>query len=703
VPELAYGSAAEIRRGVMEMLRPPQETTVAESAAKNLKIVNPSGGSGNWSPETAPYMIEPMNLARSRLYDGVVFMGPARSGKTVALVDAVLAYSIVDDPADCMVVQTSQREAEDFSKMRIRRAIHGSPELASRLSPRSHDDNVLLKMFRSGMAIRFGWPSIGVLSGKDLRRMLLPDADNYTGDMTIDEAWGAALKRTQTYMSAGICIAESSPARDYADGKWRPSSPHEAPPATGIASLYNSGDRRLWYWPCPDCKDPFAATAGLGLFALPDDEELRERVVVDDVLTLAERYSRVVCPHCGTAIDPKHKRAMNAAGRWVAEGQRMWPDGTITGEARRTRVASHWLGGVAAAYQPWVSMLERYFQALKMHVTTSESKPLKTTTNVDQAMPFLPPAVNARRDGHELQDRAEEAVQGFVPRGVRFLTAQVDVQAGKRAGFEVLVTGWGPQREKWWVDRFGLRTSEREQNGELLPLDPSAYVEDWHRLIQKTIDRRYPLADGSGRTMPIRVVLCDSGGKGGKDGDAGVTARAYEFWRELKRAGLGHRFRLVKGGSSANAPRVHEAYPDTRARKDRNSGSAGDVPVLLLNTDALKDVLAADLRREDPGPGYLHVPAWASSSVLDELTAETRTAKGWVAMGRKHNETLDLSIYGEAAWIALQADKITWELPPPWARDWDENPDVRKEDVPDPPKPAAPRQPRVVRSNYLRR
>jgi phage terminase large subunit GpA-like protein len=191
--------------------------------------------------------------------------------------------------------------------------------------------------------------------------------------------------------------------------------------------------------------------------------------------------------------------------------------------------------------------------------------------------------------------------------------------------------------------------------------------------------------------MPIRVVLCDSGGKGGKDGDAGVTARAYEFWRELKRAGLGHRLRLVKGGSSANAPRVHEAYPDTRARKDRNSGSAGDVPVLMLNTDALKDVLAADLRREEPGPGYLHVPDWAPASMLDELTAETRTAKGWVAMGRKHNETLDLSVYGEAAWLHLGADKINWTAPPAWAKSQDENPEVRKD------ADEAPQPPRVIR------
>ncbi|EKI05075.1 phage terminase large subunit family protein, partial [Escherichia coli 5412] len=41
------------------------------------------------------------------------------------------------------------------------------------------------------------------------------------------------------------------------DVKWRRTSPHEAPPTTGILSLYNRGDRRRWYWPCPHCGEYF--------------------------------------------------------------------------------------------------------------------------------------------------------------------------------------------------------------------------------------------------------------------------------------------------------------------------------------------------------------------------------------------------------------------------------------------------------------
>lgn len=693
-----YASAREIAMGVAEMVRPPQRISVCESVATNLKIVNPSGSSGNWRSDVATYMVEPMNLLPSRLYEAIVFVGPARSGKTVGLVDGSVAYSIVDDPADTLIIQTNQKQAEDYSKTRIARAIAGSPELAKRLSPRAHDDNVLLKFFRSGMALRFGWPTLAELSGKDLRRVLMTDVDNITGDLSIDEAFGLALKRIQTYMSAGICVAESSPAKDYTDAKWRPKTAHEAPPAPGILSLYNRGDRRRWYWCCPECKEPFEAAPGIGGFGLPPLEDLLERVVVDDILELAEHYQCLHCTNCGVAIDPKWKRGMNRGGRWVGEGQKMWSDGTVTGERLRSRTASFWMGGVAAAYQPWVSLVERYLQAVKALALTGDSKPLKTTTNVDQAAPFIPPSARNDRNTHDLQERQEHWPEQTVPAGVRYLVASVDIQAGKHPRFVVQVVGVGEHREKWIVDRYALKSSMRptgqEKDGQpvMYPIDPASYTEDWDRLIDKVIQRRYLLADGSGRSMPIRLVLSDSGGK------AGVTRRAYEFWRRLKTLGLHHRFRLVKGAEREGAKTIEETFPDSTKRKDRNSGAAGDVPVLVINVTQIKDIVMADVWRDTPGPGYYHFPKWLGSRFFDELTAETRGAKRWEREGSKPNETFDLCTYVEAGVIRLGADRINWASPPAWAAPWDSNPDVFVDDGSDKPKPP-PRSARGTRSS----
>jgi phage terminase large subunit GpA-like protein len=642
------------------MLRPPRRIRVSEGVQASLQIANPSGSFGNWSPEVSPYMVKPLDLSDSRLYEAVIFVGPARSGKTVALIDGRLAYTVTCNPADTLIIQTSQAQAEDFSKTRITRAIRSSPELQSRLSPRAHDDNVLLKFFRSGMSLRFGWPSLSVLSGKDIHDVLMTDVDNFTGDLTIDEAFGYALKRIQTYMSAGILIAESSPAKDVLDAKWRAQTPHEAPPAKGIAALYNRGDRHRWYWPCPACKEYFQAAPGVDDFHLPPFDELIQRVKTDDTLALARRYSILFCSRCHEGIEHKWKKSMNAAGEWVGDGQQIHSDRSLTGAKIVSKTASFWLGGVAAAYQSWESLVERYLQALKTFALTGEERALKATTNVDQAACYVPRAIISRRSTTEIQERLEEWVRGTVPEGVRFLTAAVDVQSNR---FVVEVFGWGIGLEGWLIDRFTISTSKRKEGDGFAALDPAAYLEDWDVLIDQVIDRTY---DG----LQSKLVTCDSGGK------AGVTARAYSFFRQLRKKHKHRRFRLIKGSSRLDAPTINLTMPDATDRKDRKSGGRGDVPVWVINTNVLKDAVVGDLARTEIGPGFVHLARWLldEDGFFDEYEAESRTDKGWQNPTKARNEAFDLHVYNRAACKILKADKINWQSPPSWARRLEKKP-----------------------------
>lgn len=696
-----YASARDIRCDVAAPLRAPRRTRVCQAIKSHMRVVGSDGTAKEWDDTLTPYMVDPTELAASRLYEAAVFLGPARSGKTIALVEGVTAYTIKIDPADTLIVQTNQKQAEVFSKTRLSRLIRFSPDLKAELSPRAHDDNVLLKFFRSGMALHIGWPSLSILSGKDLKRVLITDADNATGDLDIDEAFGLALKRIQTFMSSGFCCVESSPARDYTDPQWKPRTLHEAPPARGIASLYNRGDRRGWYWPCMECGEYFWAKPGLSLFRLPDLDELKERVLVDDIYQLAHRFSMVHCPHCGVGLEHRWKRTMNGAGRWAGETQVVHADGSISGELPISRIGSFWLGGVSAAYQSWESLLERYLQALKTYVTNGDEQALRSTVNVDQAMPFLPLSVMQSSEYSELRDRAEEYAPDLVPEGVRLLTATVDVQGNR---FVVLVYGWGPSAdglgvERWIVDAYALKTSKRDDGrGGFLPLDPAAYLEDWDRLTEKVVRRRYALGDGSGRTMPIRFVAIDSQGK------KGTAPRALDYWRKLRNEGLAMNVRLIRGEANKKAPLLREGFPDARDRADRHSGAVGDVPMLFLHTDRLKDIVSANLQRDVPGPGYMHIPKWFPESFIRELMAETRTDDGWVNPSSRRNEMFDLSGYNEALGILLRVGSINWLQPPPWAAAWDMNPDVLAADeAPVPPQHRVRAAPRVIRSKYVGR
>ncbi|WP_303719967.1 phage terminase large subunit family protein, partial [Pseudomonas aeruginosa] len=83
-----------------------------------------------------------MNCLAMREYDAVVFVGPARTGKTIGLVDGWVVYNIVCDPSDMLVVQMTEEKAREHSKKRLARTFRVSPEVAKRLSPLRNDNNV---------------------------------------------------------------------------------------------------------------------------------------------------------------------------------------------------------------------------------------------------------------------------------------------------------------------------------------------------------------------------------------------------------------------------------------------------------------------------------------------------------------------------------------------------------------------------------
>ncbi len=83
----------------------------------------------------------------------------------------------------------------------------------------------------------------------------LTDYDRFPEDIDAEVDAFSLLKRTTTFMSSGMTLAESSPAG--CEGcEWRDGL-HRIAHQPGILSLYNRGDRRRWYWPRPHCGEYF--------------------------------------------------------------------------------------------------------------------------------------------------------------------------------------------------------------------------------------------------------------------------------------------------------------------------------------------------------------------------------------------------------------------------------------------------------------
>lgn len=635
------------------ILRAPRRMRVADAVAQYMRVPMGAGNSVPWDPLVAPYVIEPMNCLASREYDAVIFVGPARTGKTIGLIDGWVIYNVICDPADMLIIQMIEEKAREHSKKRLARTFRVSPEVVSRLSPNKNDNNVYDRTFLAGNYLKIGWPSVNIMSSSDYKCVALTDYDRFPEDIDGEgDAFSLASKRTTTFMSSGMTLVESSPGRDVKDVKWRRTSPHEAPPTTGILSLYNRGDRRRWYWPCPHCGEYFQPCG---------DVVAGFRDIADPVLASEAAY--IQCPFCSGRIMPEQKRELNGRGVWLRDGESINADGSRYGDPRRSRIASFWMEGPAAAYQTLSQLVYKLLTAEQEYETTGSEETLKTVINTDWGLPYLPRASMEQRKSELLEQRAEPVPSRSVPDGVNFLVATVDVQAGRHRRFVVQVTGYGSRGERWIIDRYNITQSLRgDSDGESQRIDPASYPEDWDVLLTDVFHKSWPLASDPSQQMRLMAMAVDSGG------EDGVTDNAYKFWRRCRRDGLGKRIYLFKGDSIRRAKLITRTFPDNTGRTGRRAQAAGDVPLWLLQTDALKDRVNNALWRDSPGPGYVHFPDWLGSWFYDELTYEEWSSDGkWSKPGRGANEAFDLMVYAEALVILHGYEKIRWPDAPEWA------------------------------------
>jgi phage terminase large subunit GpA-like protein len=510
-----------------DVLRPPERLKIADAAEKYIHLNNPGAYIGPYRNSMAWYMVEPANMLAARDKKAVIFVGPAQSAKTQALILNWVGYTVAVDPMDMIIYCPTKGAARDFSMRRIDRMHRDSKEIGAHLLKKRDADNKFDKLYDSGVMLTLSHPSVTEFAGRPIPRVALTDYDRMADDIEGDgSAFDLASKRTTTFGSFAMTLAESSPSKPITDPKYIPQSKHEAPPANGILGLYNRGDRRRRYWPCPDCGEYFEAR-----FPMFDwDKHALNKVAAGESV-------RLLCPHCGHAMRPEQRNELDMWGEWVKDGQSIDHNGIVHGEDPRTSIASFWLNGVAASFISWRELVVNYMTAEEEYRRTGSEESLKKFYNNDLGEPYLPKSLDSERLPEVLKSRAEkfpvapygedeEMVQRFVqgerdafrpmvPPGVRFLIATVDVQKNM---FVVQVFGIMPGEpfDTVIVDRFNIVKSRRvDESGEHLWVKPPVYLEDWDRITEEVLERSYPLADGSGRRMLIKMTGCDSGGREG--------------------------------------------------------------------------------------------------------------------------------------------------------------------------------------------
>lgn len=665
-----YMTLAGLVDEAAEIFKPPEKMTVTQAAVRYRYLKDPPKYTGPYKADETPYMVEPQNQTMSRKHTSLVFSGPSQSSKTESLILNTIAYVVKCFPMDMLLFGASISAIRDFSHRRVDRMHKNSKKIGAELMPGKSNDNTHDKTYKSGISLSLLWPSPNEMSSKPAPLVLITEYDRMPEDIGGEgSGFILAQQRTTSYMQMGMTVVESSPAREITDPKWKPTTDHEAPPCTGVLGLYNQGTRKRWYWPCPYCGEYFEASFKDLIYSVTKkDPETGEKIP----LTYREirESTRLGCRKNGCVIEPHHKYEMNRRGVWLAEGEKISADGVRSGTPLESDMDSYWLKGPAAAYSTWGGLVVKFLKAEKVFFDTSSQEDLKTTTNTDQGELYVPRGSEKQRLAEDIRETAYHTEPKVVPADVRCLFACIDVQSNR---WEVQVMGPRPGFTKGSydivvVDRFDIKKSKRlDEDGERYLVKPATYLEDWDLLEEQVMSKRYPLAGVEGGTMGINMTLCDSGGK------EGVTGKAYDFWRKMKVAGKGNRFLLVKGEPNPKAPRVHLAFPDTK-RNDRFANARGEIPVLFIQSNTIKDMLDGMLNRESPGGGKIEFPDWLPIEFFEELTVETKNHKGqWENLANRRNEAWDLLYYFIAACIYRRIDMVEWDKPPKWLAPWADN------------------------------
>lgn len=668
-PAHSVNRFAKLYRDVFSAVAPEEALGIVECAERYRFLYNKGSYVGMWNRRVAPYLCEIMETLTSANYKSVVFLAPARCGKTDVIFNWIL-WAQRCCPMNFAVVHMTRDSASHWSKNDLARVIRDCPAFKETIRVGRNYKNVFDTYFRSGTALSILYPTASQLSGKTLQCVAITDydrmPDNLEGEGTV---YDLAYKRTQTAGRFAMTYVESSPSRDIISQNSDGRGAFELPPSGGIAELYNRGDRRRFYWPCCGCGEWFE----------PSFANLKWTAAED--IGVAAESVRMVCPYCQFAHSFEAtegggcgRAELNRRGRWVGEGQTLLAGGELVGSRRKTPIASFMLKGAAAAFVDWKTLVFKWLEAHEVFKSNGNANPIKTTTNIDQGELYMPPAVRSRKSAEDLRAGAAAYARAVVPSWIRYLLAAVDVQGDR---FEVQVCGFGVDGSITIVDRFAIRTSERDdpnKPGQKLPLEPAAYSEDWDTLTEQVLRRFYPLASDANKIMGIRAVACDSGG------GSGTTANAYAYWRKLRDTEelyeLWSRFQLVRGTGNINAPRVRLIFPDAQESGGFKAANArGEIPVLFINSNAIKTQAANLLSRMADSGARLIYGEWLPQWWFKEMTAEVLTEKGWQATKQKRNESWDLLCYCIALNAAnmVEGEVIDWQAPPVWAAPLGEN------------------------------
>ena len=625
-----YASVEGIIASAMPAWKPPPRLSLSEWADRYFYLsAESSAEPGRW--KTLSYQRAIMDAFTDPAVRQVSVMKSARVGWT-KIVNALVGYSIHQDPCPILVVQPTVDDAKGYSKEEIAPMLRDCPVLATIVyeeaeenGPKDSGNTILHKKFPGGVLSFVGANSGAGFRRVSRKRVLFDEVDGYPPSAGSDgDPVALGIKRTEYYWDRKIG-AGSTPL---------------IAGASRIEQLYEDGDGRRYFVPCPHCGHmaPLVFTGQHGhAMTWPDGNP-------DGAF--------FTCQKNGCVIEHKDKRAMVEAGEWRAE------------RPFKGHASFHiW---AAYSYSPnatWAQLAKEFLKAKK------DPEQLKTFVNT-----VLGETWKERGEAPEwerLYQRRESYGIGMVPAGVLVLTCGVDVQKDR---FVYEVVGWGANKESWSIDAG------------IIPADTSNEA-DWAKL-DELLGRTYPIAAGGSATVNMLAV------------DSGYNTNTVYNW--ARRHPMS-RVIATKGVSSARALVSTPSPVDVTVRGKRMARGykVWTVGVDMAKAELYGWLrLTAPVDGEPYPPGFCHFPEYGPD-YFKQLTAEHLvshadrngfTRHEWQLIPGRENHFLDCRVYARAAAALLGLDRMKPSSPPPPPTAVPSHAPVQAPTLPAPPTPRA--QPR---------
>jgi terminase, large subunit len=598
---MASATATAPRRewlaGTESALRPPPRLSLSQWADQYFYLsAESSAEPGRW--RTLPYQRGVMDAITDPAVWRVTLMKSARVGFT-KLVDAAIGYYMHYDPCPIMVVQPTVEDAKGYSKDEIAPMLRDCPVLTNLVRDvvKTSAQTILHKAFPGGSI-----SVVGANSGRGFRRVsrrvvVFDEVDGYPPSAGAEgDQIKLGIRRSEYYWNRKI-IAGSTPL---------------VAGASRIEEMFESGDRRRYYVPCPSC-------GYMDILTFREEAERGHWMQWPDG---EPEKAYFVCRGNGCIIEDHQKRAMLERGEWRAHGE-------FSGHA-----SFHiWTAYSLSPNATWGQLAAEFVDA--------KSDPSKLKTFVNTVLGETWHERGEAPDWERLFLRRETYPIGSAPAGVEVATVGVDVQKDR---FVWEAVGWALNKESWAIDTgeiFGDTSDEAT----------------WAKL-EELLGRTFP-ADGD-RQLPIAMMAVDSGYN---------TQQVYNWCRRHPMS----RVIATKGVQTARTLITAPSAVDVTVRGKTMSRGYKVWPV---GVSIAKSELYGWLRLPRPAegepwpPGFCHFPE-LPEEYFKQLTAEhlvavkkKRTgfvAHEWQIQPGRQNHWLDCRVLARAAAAVLGIDRV----PPP--------------------------------------